>query len=60
MEANERFIVLEIIKFGMLFGYTIWDRVEKEVLPYEFNEDEYQKAKSKCDFKNVLNNVLNN
>jgi hypothetical protein len=56
MEANERFIVLEIIKFGMLFGYTIWDRVEKEVLPYEFNEDEYQKAKSKCDFKNVLNN----
>lgn len=56
MKTNERFIVLEIIKFGMLFGYTIYDRIEKEELPYQFNEDEYQKAKSKCDLKNVLNN----
>jgi hypothetical protein len=57
METNERFIVIEIIKFGMLFGYSVYDRQEKEELPYEFSCEEFHKAKSKAELNNVLSKI---
>ncbi len=55
--STERFIVKEVCKFGMLFGYVVFDTVEKNDLPYEFDESEKPKAESKCALKNALNKL---
>lgn len=52
----ERFIVKEVYKFGMLFGYKVFDTIEKADLPFDFNEDEEEKAKTKAELKNALYN----
>jgi hypothetical protein len=53
----ERFIVRPIIKFGMLFGYRVYDNLEKKSTVYdEYNEDEEWRAKSKADMMNALYN----
>ena len=51
---TERFIVKTRVKFGMIFGYVVYDTIEKVNLPFEFDEDEKYKAQSKADLKNAL------
>jgi hypothetical protein len=51
-----RYEVKEVYKFGMFNGYKIWDNLEKEYLPFDFNEDEKYEADSKCELKNEFNN----
>jgi hypothetical protein len=55
--ATERFKVQEVIKFGMLFGYRVWDTVEKTALPYEFDCDEKHKAESRCERSNLYQSL---
>ena len=55
MKGTERFIVKEVVKFGMLFGYVVYDTVENKRLPFDFNEDEKHLALAKADLKNALN-----
>ena len=52
--TTKRFIVKEVYKFGMLFGYKIYDTIENDSLPYDFNEDEKEQAETKCELKNAL------
>lgn len=56
--TTERFIVKEVYKFGMLFGYKVYDTIEKVDLPFDFDEDEdeEEKAKTKAELKNALYN----
>lgn len=54
--TTQRFIVKEVCKFGMLFGYRIFDTVENTYLPFDFDEDEKYEAESKAEFKNALYN----
>jgi hypothetical protein len=51
---TERFIVKEVIKFGMLFGYVVFDTLENKKTAFEFDEDEKYKAESKAALKNAL------
>ena len=53
--TTERFIVKEVYKFGMLFGYRVFDTVENVNLPYEFDEDEKHRAETRCELSNTLN-----
>jgi|LakMenE01Jun11ns_1017448.scaffolds.fasta_scaffold8040271_2 hypothetical protein len=56
-QKTERFIVLPVVKFGMLFGYRVYDNTEKKSTVFdEYNEDEEWKAKSKADLMNALYN----
>jgi predicted negative regulator of RcsB-dependent stress response len=56
-QNTERFIVQPIIKFGMLFGYRVYDNLEKKSTVYdEYNEDEEWSAKSKAGLMNALYN----
>lgn len=52
---TERYIVKTRVKFGMVFGYVVYDTVEKKNLPYEFDEDEESRAKSRAELSNALN-----
>ena len=54
--TTERFIVKEVYKFGMLFGYRIFDTVENTYLPFDFDEEEKEKAETKAELKNALYN----
>jgi hypothetical protein len=56
MKVTERFIVKEVYKFGMLFGYKIYDTIEKVNLPFDFDEEEKEKAETKAELKNALYN----
>jgi hypothetical protein len=57
MEATtQRFIVKEVCKFGMLFGYRVFDTIENTYLPFEFDEDEKHRAESRCELSNALYN----
>lgn len=38
MKATERFIVKKVVRFGMLFGYVVYDTIEKKNTPYEYDE----------------------
>jgi len=51
---TKRFIVKEMIKFGMVFGYRVYDTKEKRYLPFDFDEDEKQQAETKAELKNAL------
>jgi hypothetical protein len=48
-----RFTVEKRVKFGMVFGYFIFDNQLKVSTGLEY-EDEYL-AQSKCELKNLLN-----
>tara|TARA_B110000014_G_scaffold231668_1_gene193872 strand:+ start:167 stop:340 length:174 start_codon:yes stop_codon:yes gene_type:complete len=52
---TERFTVKQIVKFGMLFGYRVYDNLNKKSTAYEYEEDEKYKADSKCELLNALN-----
>lgn len=49
-----RFEVRQLIKFGLLMGYYIWDNKEQKALPYDFDEDEEDRANTKCELVNLL------
>jgi hypothetical protein len=51
---TERFIVKEVIKFGMLFGYVVYDTFEKKSTCYEYDEHDKFRAESKAALKNAL------
>jgi hypothetical protein len=51
-----RYEVKEVSKFGMFFGFKIWDNKENAFLPFDFDEEERYEAESKCELKNALNN----
>lgn len=57
MKATERFIVKEVVKFGMLFGYVVYDTVEKKNTCYEYDEHDKFRAESKANLKNALNKI---
>ena len=50
----ERYVVKPRVKFGMVFGYVVYDNLEKKNLPYDYDEDEQWKAQSKADLQNEL------
>ena len=52
---EERFTVKQIVKFGMLFGYRVYDNLNKKSTVYEYEEDEKYRADSKCELLNALN-----
>jgi hypothetical protein len=54
MTTEKRYTVKESVKFGMLFGYKIYDNVEKVFTVHEFDEDEKYRADSKCELLNAL------
>lgn len=54
--TTERFIVKEVYKFKMLFGYKIYDTVKKTYLPFDFADDEKEQAEKKAELKNALYN----
>ncbi len=49
-----RYIVKEVIKFGMLVGYRVYDTKEGIDLPYDFEEDEKGRAETKAELQNAL------
>jgi hypothetical protein len=54
-QNTERFIVKPVIKFGMLFGYKVYDTQKQQSTVYDdYNEDEEWRAKSKADLMNAL------
>jgi hypothetical protein len=54
MTTEMRFKVKEVIKFGMLFGYIVFDTKENKKTPFEYDEDEKWRAESKCELLNAL------
>jgi hypothetical protein len=55
--TTKRFKVQEVCKFGMLFGYRVFDTVKKIALPYEFDCDEKHKAESRCERSNLYQSL---
>lgn len=53
-QTQTRFIVKEVVKFGLLFGYVIFDTKNDKYLPFEFSDDEKYLADSKCELQNIL------
>ncbi len=51
--APKRYVVKEIVKFGMLFGYAVYDTKEGKKTPYEYDEDDKWRAESKCELLNA-------
>lgn len=51
---NSRYTVKEVVKFGMFFGYVIYDSQEKTNTAHEYSEDEKHLAESKCERLNLL------
>jgi hypothetical protein len=51
---TERFIVKPVVRFGMLFGYVVYDTVEKKNTPYEYDEHDFHMAQSKAALKSAL------
>lgn len=54
MTTQTRFIVKEVVKFGLLFGYVVFDTKNDRELPFEFSEDEKYLAESKCELQNII------
>lgn len=52
---TERFIVKEVVKFGMLFGYVVFDTLLNKKTAFEYDEDEFYKAQSRAELSNALN-----
>ena len=52
----ERFTVKQIVKFGMLFGYRVYDNLEKKSTAFEYDDESEWRANSKCELMNALNN----
>lgn len=52
---NKRFTVKKVVKFGLLFGYVVFDTLKNQNLPFEYSEDEFYKAQSRAELSNALN-----
>ena len=52
---TERFVVEPVVKFGMLYGYVVYDTQEKKNTVYSYDEDEFYKAQSRAELSNSLN-----
>ena len=55
-QKTERFIVLPIVKFNMLFGYRVYDKLKNETVYDDYDEDEKWRAESKAGKLNALYN----
>ena len=56
MATQERYVVKEIVKFGMLFGYMVYDtKLNKRTCFDDYDEDEKFKAESRAELMNALN-----
>lgn len=54
MKTQEKpYKVVEIVKFGMLFGYGVKD-LETGKIIFEYDETEKHLAESKCELKNAI------
>jgi hypothetical protein len=54
MKTQEKpYKVVEIVKFGMLFGYGVKD-LEAGKIIFEYDETEKHLAESKCELKNAI------
>jgi hypothetical protein len=54
MSNKVRYTISEVIKFGMLFGYVVYDNKENKKTPYEYSEDEKWRAESKAELLNAI------
>jgi hypothetical protein len=52
--VQEPYVVVEIVKFGLLCGYKIKDTRNGRYLPYEFDDSQKHEAERKCELKNAL------
>lgn len=52
--GQKRYTVEEIHKHGMLFGYKVFDNKEGKYLPYEYGDDEKDKAETRAELSNAL------
>ena len=52
---TERFTVKQIVKFGMLFGFRVYDNSIKKSTSFEYDEESKWKADSRCELMNALN-----
>lgn len=55
MGKKERFVVKEVVKFGMIFGYVVYDTIQKKNTPFQYDEDELYRALSRAELSNALN-----
>jgi hypothetical protein len=51
---TERYIVKQVVKFGMLFGYVVYDTVKKINTPYEYDEHDFYRAQSRAALMSAL------
>jgi len=51
---TQRFKVKKVVKFGMIFGYVVYDNLKKENTAYEYSESEKYLADSKAERLNLL------
>lgn len=54
IQKQERYTVEAIHKFGMLIGYKIFDNRERKYLPYEYDDDQKDKAATRAELSNAL------
>jgi hypothetical protein len=50
---NKPYKVVEIVKFGMLFGYGVKE-LESGKIILEYSEEEKNLAETKCELKNAI------
>jgi hypothetical protein len=56
-EKNERYVVMKNVRFGMLFGYYIWDNEKQRETAYEYGEDDLDKAITRASILNQLSKI---
>jgi hypothetical protein len=55
-QKTERFVVKPRIKFGMFYGFKVYDNLkEKSTVFDHYGEDEEWRAQSKADLLNAVN-----
>ena len=50
----DRFTVDKVVRFGMIFGYEIYDNLEKKRTGYECDCEDKWLMDSKCELLNLL------
>lgn len=58
-KSNERYIVKPKVKFGMLFGYVVYDTFEKKSTVFEYDTDELYKAETRAELMNSFKRMQN-
>lgn len=57
MEKSDRYVLRNLVKLDLIYGYYIWDNLLKEETGFEYSESELGKAKSRCELMNLLNEL---